>query len=90
MKEYIKINPADNVAVAITPLSKGTAIEIDGKTITLVTDIPAGHKVALQDIAAGENVIKYGFPIGHVLHDVKEGSYLDHNDIKTNLAGQLD
>ncbi len=90
MKEYIKINPADNVAVAITPLTKGTVIEIDGKTITLVTDIPAGHKVALQDIAEGENVIKYGFPIGHVLHDVKEGSYLDHNDIKTNLAGQLD
>lgn len=90
MKEYIKINPADNVAVAITPLSKGAAIEIDGKTITLVTDIPAGHKVALQDIAEGENVIKYGFPIGHVIHDVKEGSYLDHNDIKTNLAGQLD
>lgn len=90
MKEYIKINPADNVAVAITPLSKGAVIEVDGKSITLVTDIPAGHKVALQDIAAGENVIKYGFPIGHVLHDVKEGSYLDHNDIKTNLAGQLD
>ena len=90
MKEYIKINPADNVAVAITPLTKGTVIEIDGKTITLVTDIPAGHKVALQDIAEGENVIKYGFPIGHVLHDVKEGSYLNHNDIKTNLAGQLD
>lgn len=90
MKEYIKINPADNVAVAITPLSKGAVMEIDGKTITLVTDIPAGHKVALRDIAEGENVIKYGFPIGHVLHDVKEGSYLDHNDIKTNLAGQLD
>lgn len=90
MKEYIKINPADNVAVAITPLSKGAVMNIDGKTITLVTDIPAGHKVALRDIAEGENVIKYGFPIGHVLHDVKEGSYLDHNDIKTNLAGQLD
>lgn len=90
MKEYIKINPADNVAVAITPLAKGTSIEVDGKKITLVTDIPAGHKVALRDIAEGENVIKYGFPIGHVLHLVKEGSFLDHNDIKTNLAGQLD
>ncbi len=90
MKDYLKINPADNVAVAITPLEKGRVIDIDGKSIALVTDIPAGHKVALQDIACGENVIKYGFPIGHVTHDVKEGSYLDHNDIKTNLAGQLD
>lgn len=44
MKEYIKINPADNVAVAITPLTKGTVIEIDGKTITL------GHRIFLQGI----------------------------------------
>ncbi|MCM1519551.1 MAG: altronate dehydratase family protein [Lachnoclostridium sp.] len=90
MKEFIKINPADNVAVAISPLTKGTVITVDGDDITLVTDVPAGHKVALRDIAEGENVIKYGFPIGHVLHDVAKGSFLDHNDIKTNLAGQLD
>lgn len=90
MKEYLKINPADNVAVAITPLSKGAVITVDGNDITLVSDIPAGHKVALRDIAEGENVIKYGFPIGHTLHSVAKGAFLDHNDIKTNLAGQLD
>ncbi|MDE5785376.1 MAG: UxaA family hydrolase, partial [Duncaniella sp.] len=64
MKEFIKINPADNVAVAISELKKGTVIDVDGDKITLVTDVPAGHKVALRDIAEGENVIKYGFPIG--------------------------
>lgn len=90
MKEFIKINPADNVAVAISPLTKGSVINVDGDDITLVTDVPAGHKVALRDIAEGENVIKYGFPIGHTIHTVAKGSFLDHNDIKTNLAGQLD
>ncbi|MCH5346776.1 MAG: UxaA family hydrolase, partial [Muribaculaceae bacterium] len=90
MKEYIKINPADNVAVAIAPLSAGSVINIDGDDITLVSDIPAGHKVALRDIAEGENIIKYGFPIGHAIHPVAKGKFLDHNDIKTNLAGQLD
>ena len=90
MKEYIKINPADNVAVAITPLAKGTVITVDGDDITLVSDIPAGHKVALRDIAEGENIIKYGFPIGHALHAVAKGAFLDHHDIKTNLAGKLD
>ena len=90
MKEYLKINPADNVAVAIAPLAKGAIINVDNKEIKLVTDIPAGHKVALKDIAEGENIIKYGFPIGHARHDIRQGAFLDHNDIKTNLAGQLD
>jgi altronate hydrolase len=90
MKEYLKINPADNVAVAISPLTAGKTITVDGRDIKLVTDIPAGHKVALQDIAEGENIIKYGFPIGHARHAIARGSYLDHQDIKTNLAGQLD
>ena len=90
MKPFLRINPADNVIVALQPLSKGCEINVDGQQITLVTDVPAGHKCALKDIAEGENVIKYGFPIGHALHDIRQGSYLDHEDIKTNLAGTLD
>ncbi|WP_289763231.1 altronate dehydratase family protein [uncultured Duncaniella sp.] len=90
MKDSLKINLADNVAVAISPLSAGTTVNVDGDDITLVADIPAGHKFALCKIAEGENVIKYGFPIGHARHAVKKGAFLDHNDIKTNLEGQLD
>ena len=44
---YLKINPADNVAVAISPLKAGETIQVDGEDITLKTDIPAGHKVTL-------------------------------------------
>lgn len=90
MKDFLKINPADNVAVAINPLPAGTALCVDGDEITLVADIPAGHKFALRDISEGENIIKYGFPIGHARHAVARGAFLDHNDIKTNLEGQLD
>ena len=90
MKEFLKINPADNVVVAIQPLSKGTVLDVDGEKIELITDVPAGHKCALKDFAEGENIIKYGFPIGHARHAVKKGSYMDHEDIKTNLAGTLD
>ncbi len=90
MKDFLKINPADNVAVAINPLTAGTTVNVGGDEITLIADIPAGHKFALRDIADGENVIKYGFPIGHTRHAVKRGAFLDHNDIKTNLEGQLD
>ena len=83
---YIKINPADNVAVALQDLSKGAVVE----GVTLSMDIPRGHKIVLQDLKAGENVIKYGFPIGHVTRDAAAGTMVDHSCIKTNLEGLLE
>ena len=65
----IKINPADNVVVALHPIAKGTAVPVDNTTVTAVEDIPQGHKMAIAAIKAGENVIKYGFPIGHATAD---------------------
>ena len=63
--KYLKINPIDNVAVAISPLSAGEEITVDGVRIALNEDVPAGHKFALKDFAEGEDIIKYGYPIGH-------------------------
>ena len=68
----IQIHPNDNVAVALQDLP----------------GIPAGHKIALRDFEAGEQVIKYGFPIGHTIHRVKKGALIDHHDIQTNLSGR--
>lgn len=89
MKQAIRINPTDNVAVALADQKKGSVIDVEGQVVTLLTDVPAGHKLALKDINEGENVIKYGFPIGHALHDISTGSLLDHNDIKSNLKGEI-
>ena len=75
MKRILKINAADNVAVVLADdLRKGETIDVDGVRITLREDIARGHKVALCDIAAGENVVKYGFPIGHALADIPQGA----------------
>ena len=84
--DYIKINPADNVAVALQDLSQGAVVE----GVTLSMDIPRGHKIVLRDLKAGENVIKYGFPIGHVTRDAAAGTMVDHTCIKTNLEGLLE
>ena len=88
--KYLKINPADNVAVAITTLQKGEKFDIDGHEITLNEDIPAGHKFALQDFAEGENVIKYGYPIGHTRQAQKQGDWINEHNLQTNLAGLLE
>ena len=88
--KYIKINPADNVAVAIEPLQKDEQVVIDGRTICLTDDVPAGHKFLLNDLTQGENVVKYGYPIGHITEDHHAGECINHTHIKTNLSGLLD
>ena len=84
--KYIKINPADNVAVALEDLVKGEVVE----GVSLRMDIPRGHKIVLRDLAEGEDVIKYGFPIGHVTRAAAAGTMVDHSCIKTNLEGLLE
>ena len=76
MKRFLKINAADNVAVALADLPKGERIDVGGVGVTLRDDIARGHKFALRDIAAGENVVKYGYPIGHATQDVPQGGWI--------------
>ena len=90
MSKFIKINPADNVAVAIHDVEAGGCFDIDGIQIVPKSLIPAGHKVALADLKAGEYIVKYGFPIDHLLVDVPQGGLVDHNVLKTNLEGLLE
>lgn len=90
MNRYIKINPSDNVVVAIDALNGGDTLDVEGRSITLLQDVPAGHKVALLPLAQGENIIKYGSPIGHARRDIAEGEWVNETNIKTNLEGLLD
>lgn len=88
--KFLKINPDDNVAVAIVPLKKGACISVDGKEIFLQEDIPAGHKVALKDFAENEDIIKYGYAIGHARCAIIKGAWVNERNIKTNLEGLLE
>lgn len=49
-----------------------------------------GHKVALTDIKKGEDIIKYGYPIGHATEDIKKGDHVHTQNVKTNLSGTLE
>ena len=87
---YLKINPADSVVVCLQPKKKGEIIEVDGLSIALNQDTPAGHKVLIKDVNEGEDIIKYGYPIGHARQDLKAGDWVNENNLKTNLAGTLE
>ena len=90
MAKFIRINPRDNVAVALETVEKGEKVAVGGIEIEVQEEIPAGHKIALVSLAEGDHVIKYGEPIGHTTCEVKAGSHLHSNNLKTNLSGTLD
>lgn len=87
---FIKINTADSVVVCLQPIAKGTKIDVDGMTVTVNQDTPAGHKILIKDASKGTNIIKYGYPIGHALHDLKAGDWVNEDNLKTNLSGTLE
>ena len=86
----IKIHNFDSVAVAVEPLKAGETITVNDESITLLNNIPAGHKFALQDIPQNENIIKYAYPIGHAKCDIKRGEHIHTHNTKSNLSGVLE
>ena len=89
MTDLLRITPRDNVAVALRALSAGETVSAGDVTLTLKTDVPAGHKAALTDLAAGDHVIKYGFPIGYAKEAVPAGSHVHVHNLHTLLSGEL-
>lgn len=89
MREVLKINALDNVAVALSSLDEGALIDVDGIKVTLKQGIPAGHKVALTDIKAGAPIVKYGYPIGEAKSDIPMGSHVHIQNLHTLLSGEL-
>ena len=49
-------------------------------------NLEEGHKYARRDIKAGEDIIKYGFPIGHATEDIKKDEHVHSHNVKTNLS----
>ena len=86
MKKYIVIDPNDNVMVALEDFSKGDIIN----NILIKEDIKKGHKVAINKIALGKDIIKYGYPIGTASSDIDEGMWVHVHNVKTKLGDNVE
>jgi len=86
----LKIHDKDNVAVAIEVINKDEVLSFKGCSLIAQEHIDKGHKIALTNIKTGENVIKYGFAIGHAITDIKAGEWIHAHNLKTNLGEILD
>jgi altronate hydrolase len=76
----IHLHATDNVAVARVSLAAGTTVRVDGHEVTALAAIPAGHKMALRSIPAGDAVRRYGQVIGKAKSGIEPGSHIHvHN-----------
>lgn len=86
MPDFIKIHQNDNVAVALRTIPAGTVFE----GVSARVEIPQGHKMALLPMKEQDQIVKYGFSIGHATTDIAAGDWVHTHNMATNLSGEIE
>ncbi|TDE05787.1 UxaA family hydrolase [Flavobacterium sandaracinum] len=81
-KKLIKVNPSDNVAVALVNLAAGDIIHFEGENITITADVKMKHKIALKDLNTGDRIIMYGVLVGKASAKIEKGGLLSTLNVK--------
>ena len=82
----LKVHPQDNVIVALTDLQAGEVVEFNGRQIGIVTNIPAIHKFAEQELAPGQEIIMYGGLVGKAMEPIPAGAILTTGNVKHEVS----
>ncbi|MEM7478663.1 MAG: altronate dehydratase family protein [Planctomycetota bacterium] len=82
--DFIHLDPQDNVIVALRPMAKGASIDLAERSIRLETDIPPGHKIAVSEIEEGQQVKKFGWPIGVSTTAIPAGDHVHSHNLRTD------
>ncbi len=94
MQNFLKINDNDNVVVALCAIPQGETITVEvssqSRRITAREEIPAGHKMAISDIPAGGEVVKYGYRIGNAKEEIPVGAWIHTHNVGTALGDLLE
>ena len=90
----IVMNETDNVAIARRTLAKGTAVLFGETRVVLRGEVPVGHKLARRDVAPGEPITRWGFPIGSATAVIRQGDHVHMHNMKSDyiptfLAGEF-
>nr|WP_315196863.1 altronate dehydratase family protein [uncultured Flavobacterium sp.] len=85
-KKLIKVNPSDNVAVALVNLTAGEVISFEGEEITIETDVKMKHKIAMYPFETGERIIMYGVLVGKASAPIAKGGLLSTENVKHESA----
>jgi altronate hydrolase len=83
---FLKINPSDNVWVALTDLKAGEQLSVNGDGLRLVDDIPAKHKFVEKELKAEDEIIMYGVLVGKATQTIRAGGVIGTHNIKHKAA----
>jgi altronate hydrolase len=87
LEKILKIDPKDNVLVALTGLPAGEPITFAGEQFIPPSDIAAKHKFAIRDLAVGEEVIMYGGVVGLIRQPIPRGGLLSTRNVQHDASG---
>ena len=90
MSKALLVHPDDSVATLVEPAAAGESVTFVGQSVTALSDVPSGHKIAIHAIAAGDPVVKFGFPIGTARAHIAIGAHVHTHNLATALDGTLD
>jgi len=78
----LKVDPRDNVLIALTDLRKGDVVDFSGATFELASDVSAKHKFVTTDLAQGDRVIMYGVVVGKATEPLSRGQALTTRNLR--------
>ncbi|AZS21898.1 MULTISPECIES: UxaA family hydrolase [unclassified Caulobacter] len=84
------VDSRDHVATALRDLTTGEKVRLHGQALIVGADIPKGHKIATRPVRSGEDVLKYGWPIGRATRDIAAGDHVHVHNVATRLEGVED
>ncbi|REC80108.1 altronate dehydratase [Chryseobacterium elymi] len=85
-KKVLKVNPKDNVAVALVDLTQGETVTLGDLTYNIIKDTKAKHKFVTEDLAAGDKIIMYGVLVGKASQPIQKGEVITTENVKHQSA----
>lgn len=81
-QKVLKVQPSDNVIVALVDLKAGEVITFEGKDYTIKIDMPAKHKFAQVDFEKGDSIFMYGVLVGKAQQKIEKGEWITVFNVK--------
>lgn len=81
-EKVLKIDPFDNVLVALADLPAGEPVSFAGETFVPPTAVPAKHKFAIEALPVGAKILMYGGVVGRVREAIPRGGLLATRNVQ--------
>ncbi|MFK7696080.1 UxaA family hydrolase [Paenibacillus sp. HJGM_3] len=90
MNNWVRLSERDHVIIALQPFAKGDTVNVDGVELSILDDVPKGHKILTRPVAAGEDVLKFGYSIGKAKEPIEAGRWVHTHNLGTGLGAILE